>query len=36
MELVRNKGWRSIDDFEIAVGEYIDWFDYRRLHGETG
>ena len=26
-ELVRNKGpWRSIDDLEIAVAEYIDWF----------
>ena len=25
-ELVRNKGpWRSIDDLEIAVAEYIDW-----------
>jgi len=33
-ELVRNKGpWRSIDDLEITVAEYIDWFN-RRLHGE--
>ena len=36
-ELVRNKGpWRNIDDLEIAVAEYIDWFNHRRLHGEIG
>jgi putative transposase len=36
-ELVRNRGpWRSINDLEIAVAEYIDWFNNRRLHGELG
>ena len=36
-ELVRNKGpWKSIDDLELAVAEYIDWFNHRRLHGEIG
>ena len=36
-ELVRNNGpWRSIDDLEIAVAEYIDWYNFRRLHGEIG
>ncbi|GAB2906013.1 hypothetical protein GCM10027047_00220 [Rhodococcus aerolatus] len=36
-ELVRNKGpWRGIDDLEIAVAEYVDWFNHRRLHGEIG
>lgn len=36
-ELVRNKGpWKSIDDLEIAVAEYIDWFNHRRLQGEIG
>jgi putative transposase len=36
-ELVRNKGpWKSIDDLEIAVAEYVDWFNHRRLHGEIG
>ena len=30
-ELVRNKGpWKDIDDLEIAVAEYIDWFNHRR------
>ena len=36
-ELIRNKGpWKTIDDLEIAVAEYIDWFNHRRLHGEIG
>ena len=25
-----------VDDLEIAVAEYVDWFDHRRLHGEIG
>ena len=34
-ELIRNRGpWTSINDVEIAVVEYIDWFNQRRLHGE--
>ena len=36
-ELIRHRGpWKSIDDLEIAVAEYIDWFNHRRLHGELG
>jgi putative transposase len=36
-ELVRNKGpWHSIDDLELAIAEYIAWFNRRRLHGEIG
>jgi len=26
----------GIDDLEIAVAECIDWFNFRRLHGEIG
>ncbi|MGX4695462.1 integrase core domain-containing protein [Streptomyces sp. JNUCC 63] len=36
-ELIRNKGpWTGINDVEIAVAEYVDWFNRRRLHGELG
>lgn len=36
-ELIRNKSpWTSINDVEIAVAEYVDWFNQRRLHGELG
>jgi len=27
-------GWKSVVDVELAVAEYIDWFNHRRLHGE--
>ncbi len=29
-------GWKSVTDVEIAVAEYVDWFNHRRLHGEIG
>ena len=29
-------GWKSVVDVEIAVAEYVDWFNHRRLHGEIG
>lgn len=25
-----------MSDVEIAVAEYVDWFNYKRLHGEIG
>jgi putative transposase len=27
-------GWKSVSDVEIAVTEYLDWYNHRRLHGE--
>jgi transposase InsO family protein len=41
-ELIRNPatrprgGWKSAGDIEIAVAEYTDWYNHRRLHGEIG
>ncbi len=36
-ELVRNKGpWRDINHLEVAVAEWVDWYNHRRLHGELG
>ncbi len=31
-----NGGWKSVVDVEIAVAEYVDWYNHRRLHGEIG
>ena len=38
-ELIRNpvsrgRGWYSIRDVEIAVAEYVDWYNHRRVHGQ--
>ncbi len=36
-ELIRHAGpWQGLDDVEYATLEYVDWFNYRRLHGELG
>ncbi|MDP9823644.1 IS3 family transposase [Nocardioides massiliensis] len=41
-EFIRNPvmrpkgGWKSVIDVEIAVAEYVDWYNHRRLHGEIG
>jgi len=36
-ELIWRQGpWRTVDQLEIATLEYVDWFNYRRLHGEIG
>jgi putative transposase len=26
--------WQGLDDIEFATMTYVDWFNYRRLHGE--
>jgi transposase InsO family protein len=33
---LRRGGWKSITDVEIAVAEYVDWYNHRRLYGELG
>ncbi|MFD3411282.1 integrase core domain-containing protein [Streptomyces cyaneofuscatus] len=36
-ELIRNRGpWTGCNDVEIAVAEYVDRFNQRRLHRELG
>jgi putative transposase len=36
-ELIRNRGpWRDINHLEVAVAEWVDWYNHRRLHGELG
>lgn len=27
--------WRGLDDVEFDTMTYVDWFNHRRLHGET-
>ncbi len=36
-ELVyRHSPWRTVEQLEFALFEYIDWWNHRRLHGEIG
>ncbi len=36
-ELIKTRGpWRSLEQLEYAVFEYIDWWNHRRLHTEIG
>ena len=35
--LTRNGGpWRGLDDLELAVCEWVSWFNTERLHTELG
>ena len=34
--VLRGSGWRGIDDVELAVATWTDWYNQRRLHGEIG
>jgi putative transposase len=34
--VARGRGWQSVRDVEIAVAEYVDWYNHRRVHGELG
>lgn len=36
-ELVRHRGpWRNLDHFELALSEWVDWYNQQRLHGWCG
>jgi len=36
-QVVGNLGpWRSIDDLELAIADYVEWCNHRRLYGEIG
>jgi putative transposase len=36
-ELIHRRGpWRTFEQLEYAVFEYLDWWNHRRLHGEIG
>jgi putative transposase len=35
--LIDQRGpWRTVEQLEYAIFEYIDWWNQRRLHGEIG
>jgi putative transposase len=36
-ELIHRRGpWRTFEQLEYALFEYLDWWNHRRLHGEIG
>ncbi len=36
-ELIRRRGpWRTIEHVELAIAEWVDWWNQRRLHSATG
>ena len=36
-ELIHRHGpWRTLEQLEFAVFEYLDWWNHRRLHGQIG
>ncbi len=34
--VMRGSGWRCVDDVELAVATWTEWYNQRRLHGEIG
>jgi transposase InsO family protein len=34
--VLRGSGWRNLDDVELTVATWTDWYNQRRLHGEIG
>ena len=36
-ELIKRHGpWRTLEQLEFALFEYLDWWNHRRLHGQIG
>jgi putative transposase len=36
-ELIKpRRPWKSLSQVELATAEWVDWYNHRRLHGETG
>lgn len=36
-ELIHRRGpWRTVEQLEYALFDYLDWWNHRRLHGEVG
>jgi putative transposase len=36
-ELIKPRGpWRTVEQLEYALFEYLDWWNHRRLHAEIG
>ena len=36
-ELIYRRGpWRTVEQLEYAIFDYLDWWNHRRLHGEIG
>ena len=35
-ELVADRSWRSRSQLELAVVEYVSWFNHERLHESLG
>ena len=35
-ELVADRVWRTRSQLELAIVEWVGWYNHRRLHGELG
>ncbi|MYU14029.1 IS3 family transposase [Streptomyces sp. SID8361] len=36
-ELIKpRRPWKALSEVELATVEYVDWYNHRRLHSETG
>lgn len=35
-ELIRDRRFTSINGLELAIVEWVSWFNHDRLHGELG